>query len=113
MPTTVLQTIHWCGKRKLDFELIIADDGSQDDTLAIARLFEQSDGRIRALACPHIGKGAAVRIGMLVNRERLLSKGVSLAEGRLRYLRYPAAVAPATRHERLRRTGQQTSELTK
>ncbi len=65
LPRTVLETIHWCTSRNLDFELIIADDGSQDATLALARLFEESDIRIRAIACPHMGKGAAVRMGML------------------------------------------------
>ena len=72
LPRTVLETIRWCGTRKLDFELIIVDDGSRDDTLAIARLFEESDGRIRALACPHMGKGAAVRMGMLNAKGRFV-----------------------------------------
>jgi dolichyl-phosphate beta-glucosyltransferase len=72
LPRTVLDTIHWCGMRKLDFELIIADDGSRDGTLAIARMFEESDGRIRALACPHMGKGAAVRMGMLNAKGRFV-----------------------------------------
>jgi len=65
LPRTVLETIRWCTVRNLDFELIIADDGSLDETMALARLFEESDVRIRALACPHMGKGAAVRMGML------------------------------------------------
>ena len=51
--------------RQLDFELVIADDGSRDATLAIARLFEEGDARVRALGCPHMGKGATVRLGML------------------------------------------------
>jgi dolichyl-phosphate beta-glucosyltransferase len=72
LPRTVFETIHWCGARKLDFELIIADDGSRDDTLAIARLFEESDGRIRVFACPHMGKGAAVRMGMLNAKGRFV-----------------------------------------
>jgi len=65
LPRTVLEAIGWCAKRKLDFELIISDDGSVDQTLALARLFEERDVRIRALACPHMGKGAAVRFGIL------------------------------------------------
>ena len=32
---TVLETIRWCTSQKLDFELIIADDGSRDQTLAL------------------------------------------------------------------------------
>jgi dolichyl-phosphate beta-glucosyltransferase len=65
LPQTVLQTIHWCTITSLDFELIIVDDGSRDGTLALARLFEETDRRIRVFACPHMGKGAAVRMGML------------------------------------------------
>ena len=72
MPRTVLETLRWCSVRNLDFELIIADDGSQDETLAVARLFEESDHRIRTLACPHMGKGAAVRMGVLNAKGRLI-----------------------------------------
>jgi dolichyl-phosphate beta-glucosyltransferase len=65
LPRTVLETIRWCTSQHLTFELILADDGSRDATLALAHLFEESDVRIRALACPHMGKGATVRMGML------------------------------------------------
>ncbi|HKW34966.1 MAG TPA: flippase-like domain-containing protein [Candidatus Acidoferrum sp.] len=65
LPRTVLETIGWCTKRGLSFELIISDDGSRDQTLALGRLFEESDVRIRTLSCPHTGKGGAVRFGML------------------------------------------------
>jgi hypothetical protein len=65
LPRTVLETIGWCTRRRLNFELIISDDGSRDQTLALGRLFEESDVRIRTLACPHMGKGAAVRFGVL------------------------------------------------
>jgi dolichyl-phosphate beta-glucosyltransferase len=72
LPRTVLETIHCCTTRNIEFELIIADDGSRDETLAIARLFEQSDIRIHALACPHMGKGTAVRMGMLNAKGRFV-----------------------------------------
>jgi dolichyl-phosphate beta-glucosyltransferase len=72
LPRTVLETIRWCTARHLDFELIIADDGSRDETLALGRIFEESDVRIRVLACPHMGKGAAVRMGILNARGRII-----------------------------------------
>jgi dolichyl-phosphate beta-glucosyltransferase len=72
LPRTVLDTIGWCTTRSLDFEIIIADDGSRDQTLAIGRLFAESDQRVRVLACPHMGKGAAVRMGMLNARGRFV-----------------------------------------
>jgi len=72
LPRTVLETILWCTSRGLSFELIIVDDGSRDETLALSRLFEESDARVRALACPHLGKGAAVRMGMLNAKGRFV-----------------------------------------
>lgn len=72
LPRTVLETIKWCSTRNLEFELVIADDGSRDATLAVARLFEENDGRIRALACPHMGKGATVRMGVMNARGRVI-----------------------------------------
>ncbi len=65
LPRTVLETLHFCTTQNLNFELIIADDGSRDETLALTRLFEESDSRIHGLTCPHLGKGSAVRMGML------------------------------------------------
>ncbi len=70
LPRTVLETIRWCSARDLDFELIICDDGSSDETLALGRLFEESDHRVYTLACPHMGKGATVRMGVLNARGR-------------------------------------------
>jgi len=72
LPRTVLETMRWCTVQNLSFELILADDGSRDETLALARLFEQSDVRIRALACPHKGKGATVRLGVLNAKGRFI-----------------------------------------
>lgn len=65
LPRTVLETLRFCTTEKINFELIVTDDGSRDDTLALVRLFEESDSRVRAMACPHMGKGSAVRLGML------------------------------------------------
>jgi dolichyl-phosphate beta-glucosyltransferase len=72
LPRTVLEAIRWCTAQTLSFELIIADDGSRDATAELARLFEKSDVRIRALVCPHMGKGATVRMGMLNARGRFV-----------------------------------------
>ena len=48
-----------------DAELIIASDGSTDDTESIARDFAEKSPRVRLLALPHRGKGHAVKQGML------------------------------------------------
>jgi dolichyl-phosphate beta-glucosyltransferase len=73
LPGTILNTIRWCQENLGSYEIIIVDDGSSDETLEMAKLFEECDGNVRALACPHLGKGAAVRMGMLNARgERVL-----------------------------------------
>ncbi|MCY4575667.1 MAG: glycosyltransferase family 2 protein [Chloroflexi bacterium] len=48
-----------------DAELIIASDGSMDDTESIAREFAGKSPRVRLLSLPHRGKGHAVKQGML------------------------------------------------
>lgn len=42
-----------------DFELLVVDDGSTDDTLDIARRWERTDTRVRVLARSHGGQSAA------------------------------------------------------
>jgi glycosyltransferase involved in cell wall biosynthesis len=58
-----------------DFELVIVDDASTDDTVAVARSFERSDPRIRV----HVNER---NLGDYANRNR----AASLARGR--YLKY-------------------------
>jgi glycosyltransferase involved in cell wall biosynthesis len=47
------------------WELIVVDDGSTDATVALARAAAGSDTRVRIVGAPHLGKGGAVRHGML------------------------------------------------
>jgi glycosyltransferase involved in cell wall biosynthesis len=54
---------------EFDLELIIVDDGSTDDTLAVARAAAGDDPRVRLLAHErNRGKGAAVRTGIADSR---------------------------------------------
>lgn len=50
------------------WEIIVADDGSEDRTVEMVRTIGAVDGRVRVLTCPHRGKGAAVRSGMMEAR---------------------------------------------
>jgi glycosyltransferase involved in cell wall biosynthesis len=47
-----------------DFELLIIDDGSRDDTLQVALDFAARDTRIRVLPAPNAGPAAARNCGM-------------------------------------------------
>ncbi len=51
-----------------DFELIVLDDGSTDDTLAILQAYQTRDERIRLIACPHRGIVATVNQGISLAR---------------------------------------------
>jgi glycosyltransferase involved in cell wall biosynthesis len=52
------------------WEIVVVDDGSQDDTGLIATRVAERDPRVRVIAAEHGGKGAAVRRGMLAARGR-------------------------------------------
>jgi dolichyl-phosphate beta-glucosyltransferase len=71
LPRTVRETLRWCVNRNVEFELIVVDDGSEDQTLALARSFE-GDVRVHVLARSHMGKGAAVRAGALHAKGRVV-----------------------------------------
>ena len=48
-----------------DFELILVDDGSSDDTLAVAQALASGDARIRVFTQPNGERGAARNHGLL------------------------------------------------
>ncbi len=48
-----------------DYEVLVADDGSADGTVAVAEEFARGQERVKVLKLPHRGKGATVRNGML------------------------------------------------
>lgn len=66
---TLERILAYLGERDLDFEVLVADDGSRDGTGAVATTF---DGRgVHLLRAPHNqGKGAATQRGVLASRGR-------------------------------------------
>lgn len=53
-----------CSQTFPDWELILSDDGSTDDTLPLCGSFAQADARIRVLNNPHGGVSAARNTGL-------------------------------------------------
>ncbi len=49
-------------------EVVVVDDGSTDDTLALATALASQRDRVRVQAEPHRGKGGAVRAGVLTSQ---------------------------------------------
>jgi glycosyltransferase involved in cell wall biosynthesis len=47
-----------------DFELIVVDDGSTDDTLKQLQVYLKDDVRLRIIPCEHAGLSAALNIGI-------------------------------------------------
>jgi len=50
------------------YEIIVSDDGSADDTLAIANSFASAKENVRVLSIRHAGKAAAIRSGIRASR---------------------------------------------
>jgi glycosyltransferase AglD len=58
--------------RGIDYELLLAENGSSDDTPAIADALAAANPRIRALRVPVPDYGAAMKAGMLAGRGDLI-----------------------------------------
>lgn len=52
------------GQTLTDFEVVLVDDGSQDDTRALSQFYAHNDGRIRLFHQPFAGPGAARNLGL-------------------------------------------------
>lgn len=61
LPTCLASLVR---QSETEWECVIVDDGSRDDTLAIARDFERRDPRFRVLACAHRGIVSALNHGL-------------------------------------------------
>lgn len=65
LPRALEQATTYCRRRGLAYEIIVVDDGSRDETKAIAQRASRMDAAIRCVVLPeNRGKGAAVREAM-------------------------------------------------
>jgi len=61
-----------CAQTVQDFEVVIVDDGSEDDTLEVARAF--NDPRVRVLARPHAGLVGALNAGLSACKGKYIAR---------------------------------------
>lgn len=65
LPASLAQLRQFLDGEAYDAEVVVVDDGSGDDTAAVATRAAVADPRIRVIVAPHRGKGATVARGML------------------------------------------------
>jgi dolichyl-phosphate beta-glucosyltransferase len=69
LPATLVRMRAYLDGRHEPYEVLIADDGSTDNTLAMSRTIAEGWPQLQVLALErNTGKGAAVRVGMLSAR---------------------------------------------
>jgi dolichyl-phosphate beta-glucosyltransferase len=65
LPACIEQTIHYLFRTSYQYEIIVVENGSTDDTWKICEKYRGIYGHFFPLRLPQRGKGAAVRAGML------------------------------------------------
>ncbi len=66
---TIRRTLEYLAGRGFGFEVIVADDGSRDETALRVEALARGDRRLSVIRLPqNRGKGAAVRTGVLASR---------------------------------------------
>jgi len=66
LPPTLAHTLDYLRQNGCDYEIVVVDDGSADETANNAQAVAAQDARVRVIRyTPNRGKGYAVRIGML------------------------------------------------
>lgn len=68
LPQTLSEIRPWLDRYTFNYEVLIADDGSQDKTAESVDEASKQWEQLRCLKLPHQGKGAAVRSGALEAR---------------------------------------------
>jgi glycosyltransferase involved in cell wall biosynthesis len=67
---TLKQVVDFLGTRDYSWEVVVADDGSTDDTASQVMEWARREARVRLVSMPHGGKGWAVKHGMLAAQGR-------------------------------------------
>lgn len=69
LPASLRRVMQWLDESGWQAEVLVVDDGSSDQTVAVAEAFAEQDNRLRVLSLGrNRGKGAAVRHGVQAAR---------------------------------------------
>jgi glycosyltransferase involved in cell wall biosynthesis len=61
---SLAETWEYLERQAFSYEIIVSDDGSTDQTLAMANEFSETREDVCVVSIPHGGKAAAIRAGM-------------------------------------------------
>ena len=71
LPKCLKRTIEFCKEEFFDFEIIVAEDGSTDNTIEIVKDFQKQDKRIKLISFKkRMGKGAAITNAILTAQKK-------------------------------------------
>lgn len=65
LPANLQKIMEFLRQQSYTYEVIVVDDGSTDDTVALSQQAVANDPNARVIENPHYGKGYTVRTGML------------------------------------------------
>src|SRR4051812_34584954 len=72
LPATLATVWAYLARQPYRAEVIVVDDGSEDTTANVVEALITEDAPTRLIRNPHMGKGVAVRTGMLAGRGRYI-----------------------------------------
>ena len=93
LPPTLERLHAFLAAQPLRYEIVVVDDGSQDDTVGVATAAAATIPNLRVVRqVPNRGKGAAVRVGMLAARGQI--RVMCDADGSMPPAELPKLLAP-------------------
>jgi dolichyl-phosphate beta-glucosyltransferase len=107
LPHTLARSVEYLRKQPWSSRLVVVDNGSVDETAAVARAAtrEASPIEVVVIGCSRAGKGAAVRRGLLTSKAPIvgffdadLSTPLETLDEAVRVLRAGASAAVASRY---------------
>jgi dolichyl-phosphate beta-glucosyltransferase len=72
LPDTLATVRAYLSRQPYKYEVMVVDDGSEDETAVLTEQAIAGDPHVRLIRNPHMGKGAAVRTGMLAGQGRYI-----------------------------------------